>query len=234
MVDVNDLMEAVRGHIESAGPECSVRLENSPLSAADADATIALRWGGSRQRFAVHVMERVRMERVLAARADRGGMVVAPWISTTMGRRLSEAGVAWADSVGNMAIRFGMVVIEVTGRAKPVAAAMSEPAVRAVSLLTPANARVLDALIADPELGGRSLRALAEAAGVSLGQAHKASSLLASAGFHRDRLGPDQVAALARLVQVGSGPLAPEGGGTRKSRVVNPEVGRGEPGSRAW
>ncbi|WP_300681242.1 hypothetical protein [Nocardioides sp.] len=207
MVDVNDLMEAVRRHIESAGPECSVRLENSPLSAADADATIALRWGGSRQRFAVHVMERVRMERVLAARADRGGMVVAPWISTTMGRRLSEAGVAWADSVGNMAIRFGMVLLEVSGRPRPAAPAQVGPPVRSVSLLTPANARVIEALIADPSVRDGSLRALAAVAEVSVGQAHKASTLLASAGFHRDRLGPDQIEALARLVQVGSAPL---------------------------
>jgi len=200
MPDVNDLMEAVRGHLDVVGFECSVRLENSPL--VDADATVALRWGTSRQRYAVHVMDPVRMERVLAARADRGGMVVAPWVSASMGRKLTAAGVAWADSVGNMAIRFGMVVVEISGRPRPATERQERAAVRTVSLMTPANTKVIEVLVAEPALGERSLRSLAAAAGVSLGQAHKAVSLLASAGYHRDRLGPEQLDALRDLLDV--------------------------------
>ncbi len=200
MLDVNTLMEAARRHFESVGLECSVRLENSPLVAAD--ATIALRWGASRQRFAVHAMDPVRMEGVLAARVEQGGMVVAPWISPAMGRKLSGAGVAWADSVGNMAVRFGMVVVEINGRPRPAPRASNGTSVRTVSLMTAANVKILAAIVDDPALGAASLRVLAERAQVSLGQAHKAVSLLASAGYHRDRLGPDQLVALGDLVRV--------------------------------
>jgi hypothetical protein len=192
MLDVNELLDDVHAHIEAAGLECSLKRETSPL--ADADAAIVLRWGASRQRFAVHVMESVRMQHVLAVRAERSGLVVAPWISRPMGQKLSDAGVAWADGAGNMAIRFGLVVLEITGRPRPA---------RPASLLTPANSRVLEALVTNPSLGEASLRELAGAAGVSLGQAHKAASLLADAGYHRDRLDPEQLEALSDLLRVG-------------------------------
>ena len=224
----DELVEAVAARLREYGVECSVRHERSPL--VRADATLALRWSRSHQRFALHVMPAIRLTEVLAARDESSpAMVTAPWISPRIGEQLRQAGVSYVDSVGNASVRFGTVLIEVSGRPRPVRAARSarsggsargggsararagrsEAAAsrgaaaggrRTSTLLTPANRRVVSALLDDPALGTASLRRLAAEAGVSLGQAHKATTLLAEAGFHRDRLSDAQRAALADVL----------------------------------
>jgi hypothetical protein len=195
------LVEAARSHLVEWGLDCSVRYERSPL--VRADATLALRWAGTRQRLAVHAMTSVRLAAVLAA-ADAGGtgdpvLVVAPWISPKVGAQLRGLGIAYVDSVGNASLRFGTVLIEVVGRKRP-SRERAEPVARRGRLLTPANRRVIGALLADPGLEVAPLRELAAAAGVSVGQAHKSVSLLAAAGYHRDRMDEAQRAALAGVL----------------------------------
>lgn len=205
------LVEAARSFLVERGVDCSVRYERSAL--VRADATLALRWGGARQRFAVHAMASVRLAGVLAA-ADQSGepvLIVAPWISPKVGEQLRAAGIGYVDSVGNASVRFGTVLIEVSGRKRPGA---SPPEVRSLEarspgaqaprsgrLLTPANRRVIIALLEEPALASAPLREVAAAAGVSLGQAHKSVSLLASAGYHRERMDESQRAALAGVLR---------------------------------
>lgn len=192
------LVAAVRRHLEEYGVDCTVRVERSPL--VGADATLALRWGASHQRFALYAMPGIRLARVLAARDESPRVLVtAPWISARMGAQLREAGVGYVDSVGNASVRFGTVLIEVSGRPRPPRPSDPSPT-RTAPLLTSANRRVIAALLADPALGRATLRDLAAAAEVSLGQAHKASALLAEAGFHRDRLSDSQRDALADVL----------------------------------
>jgi hypothetical protein len=198
MVAVETLVESARAQLAEWGIDCSVRYEHSPL--VRADATLALRWGGARQRFAVHAVPAVRLAQVLAA---RGGelpvLVVAPWISTRVGEQLRAAGVAYLDSVGNASLRFGTVLIEVSGRKKPVP--QRELSTRTGKLLTPANRQVIEALLADRALEQATLRELAAAASVSLGQAHKTVALLADAGFDRGRLDERQRRELAGVLE---------------------------------
>jgi len=203
MTSPKTLVEAVRHHLGAYGVECSVRVERSPL--VRADATLALRAAGSRERFSLYAMPAIRLSEVLAARDEAARVLVAaPWVSPRMGAQLRDAGVAYVDSVGNASVRFGSVLIEVSGRPRPRPSTSSgtgaSPSRRTTTLLTPANRKVVAALLADPALGEAPLRELAAAAGVSLGQAHKASALLADAGFHRDRLHDDQRAALADVL----------------------------------
>ena len=203
MTSTKTLVEAVRGHLGEYGVECTVRVERSPLVLAD--ATLALRWGASHQRFSLYAMPAIRVSQLLAAREESPHVLVtAPWVSPRIGAQLREADVCYVDSVGNASVRFGTVLIEVSGRPRPPRATedieAGERGRRTASLLTPANRRVIAALVADPVLGQATLREIAAAAEVSLGQAHKASALLAEAGFHRDRLGEAQVAALADLL----------------------------------
>ncbi|WP_017936562.1 hypothetical protein [Nocardioides sp. Iso805N] len=214
---MESLVEAARSWLLEWGMECSVRYEQSPL--VRADATLALRWGGARQRFAVHALPAVRLSSVLAAsEAGAPVLVVAPWISPRIGGQLRAIGVAYVDSVGNASVRFGTVLIEVSGRkrpskrAEPVEVPLDElggheprtPSLssreRSGRLLTPANRRVIAALLADPALEAAPLRELAEAAGVSVGQAHKSVTLLAGAGYHRGRMDARQRAALAGVL----------------------------------
>ncbi|MEX0426810.1 hypothetical protein AB3X52_04185 [Nocardioides sp. DS6] len=212
MTVTRTLVEAVHARLREYGVDCTVRHERSPL--VRADATLALRWAGSHQRFSLYAMPAIRLSEVLAARDEAvRAMVTAPWISPRMGEQLREAGVCYVDSVGNASVRFGTVLIEVAGRPRPPraertggadrAGMASEPAAagrRTSTLLTPANRRVVAALLDDPSLPTATLREIAAVAGVSLGQAHKAVALLADAGFHRDRLSDDQRAALADVL----------------------------------
>lgn len=203
-MDAEELVESAHAFFEERGIDCSVRYERSP--AVRADATFALRWGGSRQRFAVHATGSVRLSAVLAAVGEAGApvLVVAPWISPRVGEQLRALGVAYVDSVGNAWLRFGTVLIEVAGRKRPARREVATgPAdgERAGRLLTPANRRVIAALLDDPALETAPLRELAAAAEVSLGQAHKSVTLLASAGYHRDRLDERQRAALVAVLE---------------------------------
>lgn len=203
---MESLVEAARSRLASWGVDCSVRFERAP--AVRADATLALRWGGSRQRFAVHAVPAVRLAAVLAAAAEATApvLVVAPWISPRLGEQLRAIGVGYVDAAGNASIRFATVLIEVSGRKRIRLDELGEHAdpepaeVRSGRLLTPANRRVIAALLADPELESAPLRELAAAAGVSVGQAHKSVTLLAGAGYHRGRMDAGQRAALAGVL----------------------------------
>lgn len=199
MADVDELLDQACARLSEHGLDWSLRRETSPLVAAD--ATLAVRWGETRQRFGVFVMPAIRFERVLAARnTGAPALVVAPWISARMGRRLREAGVFHLDAVGDVSLRFGPVMLEVSGRPRPPRPAASPAGIRMTRLLTPANIRVIHALLADPGLGERSIRELAAAAGVSVGHTHAATLLLAGAGYHRDRLDERQRTALRDLL----------------------------------
>lgn len=202
-MDVDALLDAALTRLASTGMDVSVRRERAPH--VRADATLALRWGGTRQRLSVHAMSSVRLAAVLAAVADTSipVLVVAPWISPKIGEQLRAIDVAYVDSVGNAFLTFGTVLIEVSGRKRPDVSTPSSrvprPAAdptRSTRLLTPANRRVISALLDDPRLEIAPLRVLAETAGVSVGQAHKSVMLLAGAGYHREHLDEAQRAAL--------------------------------------
>lgn len=206
---IDPLIDVACDRLVEHGLEVFVRRErggNAP------DATLALRWGGVRQRFSLYGAPAVRLARVLAARQGANpALVAAPWISPRIGEQLRAAQVAYVDSVGNASIRFGPVLVEVSGRPRPPRAPRSAPdghegpPVRLRQLVTPAHARVVSALLDEPALGAATLRDLAAAAGVSLGQAHKTATLLAEAGFHRDRLEADQVTTLRHVLDIAAG-----------------------------
>jgi hypothetical protein len=210
MTTIETLVEAARDRLGEYGVDCSVRYETSPL--VRSDATLAMRWGGARQRFAVHAMVAVRLSEVLIVRDGATPvLVVAPWISPRLGARLRAIGVGYVDSVGNASVRFGTVLIEVSGRKRPGldtaspggsagSTSGSARSVRNGRLLSPANRRVIAALLADRALERATLRELAVAAEVSVGQAHKTVTLLADAGYHRDRFDERQREALAGVL----------------------------------
>lgn len=196
----DELIDAVCDRLVEHGLEVFVRRERGGNAA---DATLALRWGGVRQRFSLYGAPAVRLGRVLASRQGADpALVAAPWIAPRMGEQLRAAQVAYVDTVGNASVRFGPVLLEVSGRPRPPRAQPEAPAVRLRQLVSPAHARVVSALLADEALGAATLRELADAAGVSLGQAHKTATLLAAAGFHRDRLQADQVTTLQNLMDI--------------------------------
>lgn len=200
----DELIDTACDRLVEHGLEVFVRRERG---GSGPDATLALRWGGVRQRFSLYAAPAVRLGRVLAAAAQSPdpALVAAPWIAPRVGVQLRGAQLAYVDSVGNASIRFGPVLVEVSGRPRPPRPASEAPSVRLRQLVTPANARVVAALLREPALGQGTLRDLAGAADVSLGQAHKTATLLAAAGFHRDRLGADQLSTLQNLLSIAGG-----------------------------
>ncbi|WP_175539595.1 type IV toxin-antitoxin system AbiEi family antitoxin [Nocardioides exalbidus] len=106
------------------------------------------------------------------------GSVVTPPVASMLG----EAGLQYVDVAGNARIRFGDVRIDVQGR-RPAKAPKQRLAPSTGNLFSAARAQVIFALLEWPDLWRESQRAVADTAGVSVGQAHSALTLLREVGF---------------------------------------------------
>jgi hypothetical protein len=88
-------------------------------------------------------------------------LLVAPWVSTPVGRRLAEQGIHYVDAQGNCHLVLGdNYVAHVEGRAAP-RTPPTDKGIRAPGY------QVLFALLADPRRSGATVRELGTAAGVS-------------------------------------------------------------------
>lgn len=122
--------------------------------------------------------------------ADRPVLVFTTFVSPRTAEALRGSRVQYLDTAGNAWIRFGDVLIDVRGRPRPHDAPARIHA--AGNLFSTGRAKVVFALLAWPELWDATRREIAHAAGVSLGQAHNTLTLLAEAGYGRDRARPEQ------------------------------------------
>jgi hypothetical protein len=94
--------------------------------------------------------------------------------------------VQYVDTAGNAWIEFGDVLIDVRGRQRPDFGARRPTS--AGNLFSAGRAQVVLTLLAWPQLWGASRREVAQAAGVSVGQAHNALTLLEQAGYGAHRV----------------------------------------------
>lgn len=95
-------------------------------------------------------------------------LFTAPYVSSRLGSQLRAAGLQYVDAAGNSSIRLPGLFVEVSGRPRVVPARRpaTGPAGRRTGL------RVLLTLLADPDVAGeRTVRDVADAAGVSIGSA---------------------------------------------------------------
>lgn len=156
------------------------------------EAVLRLTRGGAAQEYAAVYGPAVRPEDVgLIGRPGLPRMVVTRFVGVRTAETLRRAGVQYIDSVGNAWIEFGDVYIDVRGRRRP-KGQTADPR-PAGNLFSASRAQVIFVLLAWPSLWGASQRKVAEAAGVSLGQAHNTLRLLAEAGYHGERARPGQV-----------------------------------------
>ncbi|WP_423222238.1 type IV toxin-antitoxin system AbiEi family antitoxin [Candidatus Amarolinea aalborgensis] len=100
------------------------------------------------------------------------GVLIAPWISPAAASICQEAGVGYVDLAGNCRLTFGTIHVERSGKPNPFT---TKRDLR--SLYSPKASRILRVLLDDPRRAWK-LQALADEAGVSLGQTHKVKSLL--------------------------------------------------------
>lgn len=153
----------------------------------DADVVVVLSHGRSRQEFAMMVSRRVRLSdlsRSVREQAldERPVIVAAAQVSPRSADVFRRMGLNYVDAAGNASIRFGDVLIDVRGR-RPALNVFESRHEGGKNLFSTARAQVAFALLQWPSTWGMPQRALAEAAGVSLGQAHDALAMFREAGF---------------------------------------------------
>jgi hypothetical protein len=119
----------------------------------------------------------------------RPTLVFTTFVAPKTAETFRRAGVQYLDTAGNAWIMFGDVLVDVRGRPRPDRAAR-RPRVAAGNLFSAGRAQVVLTLLAWPQLWDAPRRDVAHAAGVSLGQAHNALTLLAESGYGRDHVRP--------------------------------------------
>ncbi|MGE5828234.1 MAG: type IV toxin-antitoxin system AbiEi family antitoxin [Micromonosporaceae bacterium] len=127
---------------------------------------------------------------VKANDADLPVLVFTTYTSSRTTDTFRRAGVQYLDTAGNAWITFGDVLVDVRGRPRPDRA--TTPRRIAGNLFSAGRAQVVFALLAWPHLRNARRRDVAFAAGVSVGQAHNALTLLAEAGYDSDLIRPGQ------------------------------------------
>ncbi len=113
-------------------------------------------------------------------------LLFTPYASPRTAAAMRRAGLQYLDTAGNAWIEFGDVLIDVRGRPRPEATGR-RPA-PAGNLFSAGRAQVVCALLTWPRLWELSRRDVARAAGVSVGQAHNALTLLEQAGYGAQRV----------------------------------------------
>ncbi|WP_180923564.1 type IV toxin-antitoxin system AbiEi family antitoxin [Nocardioides marinisabuli] len=118
-------------------------------------------------------------------------LVVSDKISPRAGELLRRSGIDYLDLTGAASLRFGSVVVALSGsgrppmRLKPPASTellvLAEP--RATNLFSAARAQVVAALLAWPQIVAEPVRRIAEHAGVSIGLVHDVLRLLDEDGY---------------------------------------------------
>jgi len=188
-------MDEILVRLEACLSELGIAAEVDPITAGMASlqrAEVHLIRGTSRQDYTLFFGPAVTFK---DAAVVSGGPLPTLVFTTFVAPRTAEAfrraRVQYLDTAGNASVEFGDVLVDVRGHRRPMGA--DQPA-RATggNLFSTGRAQVTFALLAWPRLWEAPQRELAHAAGVSLGQAHNALTLLAESGFGPDHARPRQ------------------------------------------
>lgn len=135
--------QAVDGHLFLKGPGGALRLE-----------------GAIRARLTRAHLATLRPNR---RGQDDPGIVLTPYVNPQTGAALQDAGVLFADTVGNVYLHGGGFHVLIRGNPPP---ARKQHRIR---ITRPAGAQILFVLLQDPRRVAEPYRVLAEMAGVALG-----------------------------------------------------------------
>ncbi|GAA2057112.1 type IV toxin-antitoxin system AbiEi family antitoxin [Leifsonia soli] len=112
----------------------------------------------------------------------RHPLVLAHRIGTAAMESLRQAGISFIDRAGNAHIEMDGLLIDVRGRRQQSPSPVGG-GVKGANLFSVKRSQVVMALLAWPWLAKAPIRALAEAAGVSVGQAYETTAVLADYGY---------------------------------------------------
>lgn len=150
------------------------------------DVDVELSRGRARQAFAMQLKTRPTLSNIDRIRPAVPGPILPLIGATSVAPRTADAfrraGIQFIDSGGNASIHFDDVLIDVRGRRTD--RDQSRPQQKkGGNLFSRARAQVAFVLLQWPSLWGVPQRELAEAAGVSLGQANDAVTMFRNSGF---------------------------------------------------
>lgn len=152
--------------------------------------SVTLTRGATSQRYRLLLAPSMTLRDVASLTECLGGgdspvLVIGERIDPRSARALSHAGLQYLDSAGNANICFADVIISIQGRSPrlPQRTRHVGQRTRSVDLFSPKRAQVIFALLSWPDLAARSMRTIADAAGVSLGLTQSTLSLLESTGY---------------------------------------------------
>lgn len=150
------------------------------------DLDLVMSRGGAHQAFAMQLKARPTLSNLAPLRTQGIGsiplLIGASSVSPRSADSFRRAGIQFIDTAGNASIHFGEVLIDVRGRRADIDPPQPERE-KGGNLFSTARSQVAFALLQWPRLWKRPQREIAEAAGVSLGQANDALRMFRQSGF---------------------------------------------------
>lgn len=184
MLNDDEVLHVLVAHLDGMGIVSEV--QRPGRDDYSSDTTLTLERGGSRQLYLFELKQALRPSDIrsldhLTQSSTPAVLGLGSVVSSRSADALRANGLQYIDVVGNAHIQFGDVLVDVRGR-RP--ASTRKPAASSSgNLFSAARAQVVFALLQWPRLWHDSQRAVADAAGVSLGQAHSALTMLDVVGF---------------------------------------------------
>ena len=157
--------------------------EATSLRAGVQQAAVQLCRGSSRQDFSLVFGPAAGLADVSrAGAAERPTLLFLTYASPRTTASIRRAGVHHLDTTGNAWIEFGEVMIDIQGRPRP-QRPVDHQSGSTGNVFSAGRAQVVCVLLACPTLWQASRRDVAQAAGVSVGQAHSALTVLGEVGY---------------------------------------------------
>lgn len=182
---MHDLLAALVERLEEFGLYVDA-CEHPPGVDAGHDVDLVLSRGETRQEFAMVLKRHATLSGLgYDAGTERNFLpllIGAATVSPRSADAFRRAGVQYVDAAGNAWIRFRDVLIDVRGRRPSTPHVPGRPGTGG-NLFSTGRAQVAFVLLQWPRSWKKPQRDVAEAAGVSLGQAHNALVMFREAGF---------------------------------------------------
>jgi hypothetical protein len=173
--------------------EMEARDTLGPLAHADVgiDAIVTLSRAEARERYAVVMKEPMTLSSMAHGASPTSPhplLIIGDRITRRSAAAFRDAGIQFVDALGNAFITFGNVFVEVQGRTEPMIQISANRQhigrrQQAANIFSSRRSQVILVLLTWPELSTAKVREIANAAGVSTGQAHDALAQLEQAGF---------------------------------------------------
>lgn len=181
------------GRFEACLSELGIAAKIDPVAAGGPSlqqAEVHLTRGASRQDYTLFFGPAVTFKDA-AVSGVLPTLVFTTFVAPRTAEAFRRARVQYVDTAGNAWVQFGDVLVDVRGRPRP-NGARQPVGTTTGNLFSTGRAQVTLALLAWPRLWEAPQRELAHAAGVSLGQAHNALTLLVESGFGPGHARPGQ------------------------------------------